>query len=199
MLAPSKLRVYVLCQVECVKGFEWWSQRIEYGLSELYTISPTTLWIIDAWQCGWSNINYIKRESSESFLFTLHSFWSGSNKLIYSNLCASIIFPSLLTNFLARIMYNLFLFSFFGLSNESIAKYVNNNKSNLDLFPYELQIYVCYVINNIFINAYFTFLFAIDHRLSISFIEYFSLISPRRTRIASFEWKISFDEWKTFT
>ena len=34
------------------------------------------------------------------------------------------------------------------------------NKSNLDLFPYELQIYVFYVINNIFINAYFTFLFA---------------------------------------
>ena len=54
------------------------------------------------------------------------------------------------------------------------------------------------MINNIFINAYFTFLFAIDHRLSISFIEYFSLSSPRRKRIASFGWRISFDEWKTF-
>ena len=127
-----------------------------------------------------SNANLLRASFS-------HSTLSGSNKLIYSILCASIVFPSLLTNFLARIVYNLFLFSFFGLSNESIAKYDNNNKSNLDLFPYELQIYVCYVINNIFINAYFTFLFAIDHRLSISFIEYFSLISPRRKRIASFE------------
>ena len=87
---------------------------------------------------------------------------------------------------------------FFGFSSESIPKYVNNNKSNLYLFPYELQTYVCYVINNIFINAYFTFLFGIDHRLSISFIEHFTLISPRRKRIASFGWKISFDEWKTF-
>ena len=129
-----------------------------------------------------SNANLLGAPFSHCTLFL-----SGSNKLIYSNLCASIVFPSLLTNFLARIVYNLFLFSFFGLSNESIAKYVNKNKSNLDLFPYELQIYVCYVINNIFINAYFTFLFVIDHRLSISFIEYFSLISPRRKRIASFE------------